>query len=140
MRRHLPSQRAQKRSRKRMPPVGSEMITSWKDPEIIRRRGPLRVFRLRRLRHAARLRPLVLRLRPRPRLERRAAVAAIAAAVRSLPAAEGAPRTVPPRPPHLRRTSRLLLPAVGAGARTKLLVSRREKKNGSEARSRFSFA
>ena len=67
-------------------------------------------------------------------------MAAIAAAA-SLPPVGGAPRAGP-RPQLLRRrrTPQLLLPAVAAGARTEALASRREKKNGSALRSRFSFA
>src|SRR5271155_4882544 len=95
------------------------MITSWKDPTTIRRRGPSRGFPLRRLRRAARLHPLVLCRRPRPHLAVRAAMAGIAAAAPSLLAAPRADRR------HLRRLRpmRLLLrPAlVAAGVLTEAI-------------------
>src|ERR1700676_444816 len=121
-RRHPPLEQAQQRPWKRMPPVGLEMITSWKDPELTLRRRPLRVFPLPPHRRAPQLHPLVQRRLRHPHRTRQAAVAAIAAAAPSLPAV-AAPRAGPLRPPHLRPTPRLA--AAVADAHTKaILISR----------------
>jgi|SRR5580704_10186801 hypothetical protein len=128
----------QKRFQERIRPAALETIPSSKHPEIIHQPARPRGFLLRPPRLAPRHRPRATWCHQR-HLTLRAAVAAIAAAA-SLPATGVAPRAGPQLLPHLRRTPRLLLPAVAAGARTEALASHRESENGSAFRSRFSLA
>jgi hypothetical protein len=100
-----------------MRPVGLETITSWQEPELIRQREHLLVFRQRPFRLGLPLRLLVLRRLRRPRRAHRAVVGADIVAAELSPLAEAA-LAGRPRLPHLRRTPRLLLPAVEGDVRT----------------------